>query len=69
MKPTKIFWVKCNKFKKFVNPKVSYNFYKTFILSIICSKCGENIVRMFKEEESIEISKVLSLLSKGFMYV
>ena len=61
MKPTKIFWVECNKFRKFVNPKVFYIIDKTLILIIICSKCDKNNVRIFKEEESIGKLKVLSV--------
>ena len=32
MKPTKIYWVKCNKLKKFVNPKISDISDKTLVV-------------------------------------
>ena len=40
---------------------MSYFFEKTF-LSIICSKCKTEDETIFKEEESIEILKVLVLI-------
>ena len=59
---TKIHCVICDKYRKFKNPKISYNFAKTLVLSIICSKCENEDEKIFKEEESIEILKVLSLI-------
>ena len=50
--------VKCNKFAKFVNPKITYIFEKTLVFSIICSEWGNNIKIIFKEVESIEIFSV-----------
>ena len=41
---------------------MSYLFYKTIVISIICGKCGSNCKNIFKKEESIEILKILSLL-------
>ena len=41
---------KCRNFK---NPKISYIFEKTLVLSIICSKCGNDDEKIFKEEESV----------------
>ena len=38
-----------------MNPRVSYVFDKTLILSITCRKCGNKDEIIFKEEESIEI--------------
>ena len=35
---------------------------KTLVLSIICSKCKDEDEKLFKEEESIEILKILGLL-------
>ena len=61
MQQIKIYCVKCNKFRKFMNPKISYIFYKTLVLSIIYSKCLDNNDRIFKEKESIEILKILGL--------
>ena len=34
----KIDCIKCNKYKKFKNPKI-YIFHKTLVVSLICNKC------------------------------
>ena len=44
------------------NPKISYIFEKSLVLSVICSKCRNQDKTIFKEEESIEIIKILSLI-------
>ena len=54
----KIYCVIFSKYRKFEKPKTSYLFEKALVLSIICSKC-EN--ELFKKEESTEISKILDL--------
>ena len=36
---TKIYCIKCNKYEKFKNPRISYVFYKILVLFIICDKC------------------------------
>ena len=36
---------------------------KTLVLSIACSKCENESKKIFKEEESIEISKILGLIN------
>ena len=48
--------------KKFENPKISYNFEKTLVFSVICSKCNNEDEKIFTEEESIEILKNLGLI-------
>ena len=60
----KIYFVICSKYKKFKNPKASNIFEKKkyFSLSIICSKCGNEDEKIFKEEESIVILKILGLI-------
>ena len=40
---------------------MSYLLEKTIVLSIICSKCKNEDEKIFKEEESIEILKILGL--------
>ena len=45
-----------------LKPKVSYLLGKTIVLSIICSKCKNEDEKIFKEEESIEILKILGLI-------
>ena len=42
----KIYCIERNKYRKFVNPKISYIFQKALVLSIICSKCGSNNQRI-----------------------
>ena len=49
--------------KNFVKPKISYICYKTLILSSICNRCGSKDEQMFKQEESIDISKILGLIN------
>ena len=55
--------MKCEKYKKFIKPKVSYICYKTVLLSSICNKCGSEDDKIFKEEVSLEILKILSLIN------
>ena len=49
----------CNKYRKSKNIKISLIFKKTLALSIVYSKCGHECKKIFKEEESIEILKIL----------
>ena len=58
----KIYCVICGKYRKFEKPKISYLLEKTLVLSIICSKCKNEDEKIFKEEESIEILKILGLI-------
>ena len=58
----KLYCVICGKYRKFEKPKISYILEKTLILSIICSKCKNEDEKIFKEEESIEILKILGLI-------
>ena len=43
--------------------KISYIFKKTLNLSIDYSKCGHKYEKIFKEEESIEILKIIGLIN------
>ena len=52
----------CDKYRKFEKAKISYLLEKTLVLSIICSKCKNEDEKLFKEEESIEILKILGLI-------
>ena len=47
--------MKCKKYRKFKNPEMSYIFYKTLVIFIICGKCSTKHKKVFKEEKSIEI--------------
>ena len=57
----KIYCIKCNKYRKFKNPKISY--IKTLVCPIICDKCGIIDETIFKEKESTEILKILGLVN------
>ena len=50
------------KYRKFRNPKMSYIFEKTLVLSIICIKCKNEEKKMFKEEKSTEKLKIVGLI-------
>ena len=50
------------KYRKFDKPKISYILRKTLALSFTCSKCKNEDKKIFKEEESIEILKILGLI-------
>ena len=54
--------VVCGNYKKSKNLEISYIFEKTLVLSIICSKCENDNEKIFKEEEPIEILKILGLI-------
>ena len=45
----KIYYIKYIKYGKFKNTKISYVFYKTLALFIICEKRGSKDERIFKE--------------------
>ena len=53
----------CNKYRKFKNTEISYVFKKLLSLSIVYSKCSHEYKKVFKEEESIEILKILGLIN------
>ena len=57
----KIYWAICGKYRKCEKPQI-YLLEKTSVLSIICSKCKNEDEKIFKEEESIEILKILGLI-------
>ena len=62
-KVKKLYWLICGKYKcrKFEKLKISYIFKSTLFLSVICSKCKNEVEKIFKEVESIEILKILGL--------
>ena len=57
-----LYCVNCGKYRKFEKLQMSYLLEKTLVLSIICSKCKNEDEKIFKEEESIEILKILGLI-------
>ena len=59
----KIYCNVCSRYRKSKNPKI-YIFKKTLCLSVIYRKCGHEYKKMFKEEEeSIEVLKILGLIT------
>ena len=58
----KIYCNVCNKYRKSKNPKI-YIFRNTISLSIVYSKCGHEHEKIFKEEETLEILKILGLIT------
>ena len=42
---------------------LKYHIAKTLLLSSICNKCGKKKKKIFMEEESIEILKILCLIT------
>ena len=59
----KLCCVICSKYRKFKNPKISHILEKTYVLLIICSKCKNEDEKIYQEEESIEILKILGLIT------
>ena len=41
--------IECNKYRKFKNPKISYMFDKTSVLSIIFDECDSNDEKILKK--------------------
>ena len=58
----KLYCVLYGKYRKFEKPKTSYLVEKTFVLCIIYSECKNEDKKLFKEEKSIEIVKILGLI-------
>ena len=58
-----IYCAKYKNYKEFKKSKISYICYKTLRLSSICNKCGSEDEQRFKEKESIEILKILGLIT------
>lgn len=57
-----MYCIKCNKYWKFLNSKISYTFNKTLVLAIICNKCDNNDDVMFKKHESIQTLIILEFI-------
>ena len=52
----------CSKYRKLEKCKILYLFERKLVLSMICRKCKSEDEKLFKEEESIEILKILGLI-------
>ena len=61
----KLYCVICCKYNKFEKLEILYLLEKRLVLSIICSKCKNEDEKLFKEVESIEISKILGLIENS----
>ena len=58
----KLYCAVCGKYREFWNPRTSYIFEKKIVLSIIWRKSFNEDEKTFKEEESIEILKIIGLI-------
>ena len=58
----KIYCAICGQYKKIDKRKLSYLLEKKLVLSISCSQCKKEDKNLFKEEEYIEILKILGLI-------
>ena len=61
-KMKKLYCINCIKYRKFEKPKISNLLEKTSVLSIICSKCKNEDEKIFEEEDSFDILKILGLI-------
>ena len=59
----KIYCNVCNKHRKLKNPKISYIQKKALDLRIVYGKCGNEYEKIFKDDDSIEILKILDLIT------
>ena len=59
----KIYCTKCKKYKEFKKPKISYICDRILLFSSICKKYRSEDEKIFKEEESIEILKIIGLIN------
>ena len=57
-----VHYVICGKYRTFEKPKISYFLQKTIVLSIISSKSKNEDEKLFEDEESINILKILVLI-------
>ena len=53
----------CDKYRQFEKPNLSYLLEQILFLSVIWSKCKKKDEKIFKEEESIEMLKILGLIN------
>ena len=58
----KLCCVTCGKYRTFEKPKISYILEKALVIFIICSKCKNEDETVSKEEESIEILRIVGLI-------
>ena len=56
-----LYCIICGKYRRFEKPKISYLLEKPVVLSIISSKYKNEDEKLFQEEESVQILKILGL--------
>ena len=60
----KIYCNVCSKYRKIKYPKILFIFLKkTLSVPIVYNKCGHKYGKIFKEEESIKVLKIFSLIT------
>ena len=59
----KTYCIISNEFTKFKKAKILYISFKKLHLSIVYSKCGHEYKKIFKEEEPVEVLKILGLIA------
>ena len=59
-----MYCIRCSKYRKFKNTKVSFVFDKPLVVSIICNtnESKDEDEKTFKEKESINILNILHLI-------
>ena len=62
IKMKKIYCVICGNYKKFENLNIPYVLEKKLAFFIFCNKHSKEDEKIFKEEESVEILKILGLI-------
>ena len=55
------------KYRKFQKPKISHFIEKNLVISVVCSNCKKEDEKIFKEEESIELLKILGLITDKWL--
>ena len=61
-KTEKLYCVICGKYRKSEKAKISYLLKKTLFLFITCRKCKDKDEKLFKEEEWVDILKIIWLI-------
>ena len=56
-----LYCIICGKYRRSEKPKISYLLEKPVVLSIISSKYKNEDEKLFQEEESVQILKILGL--------
>ena len=50
----KIYFLKFKEYRKFKTVELSYLFYKTLVISIICDKCGSKHKKYLKKKNQLK---------------